>query len=357
MRYNLLKGADPVLELKAPLMVDFEITNRCSYKCFFCEGDIPNVRDVPELSTRECFHVFEKLSDEEVISVFLTGGDPLLRFDLPDLIKYCFNIGLEPCVSTNLFSLDEANLEKLIKAGLKQLQVSIQGPDGIHESMVGKTKSYSIVMKNLEKVKEAGIKVEVVCVGLKENLKYIPSFIRELGSLGIKYFRILRYVPAHRRELLKHIPPKELVEDCVPKITKAAKEYKVDTLLSFCPGLIASPSNLFEGFHPVTLTCPAGKTEFTILPNGDVYPCMNFKNKPEMHVGNILESSVAELWNHPKMVTLRRLTPADYTGICSQCERKWTCYSARCIAYNLTGDLYGDDLSCYIVCEKLGLEV
>ena len=72
-----------------------------------------------------------------------------------------------------------------------------------------------------------------------------------------------------------------------------------------------------------------------------------------MYIGNILESSVTELWNHPKMVMLRKLTPADYTGICGQCERKWTCYSARCIAYNLTGDLYGDDLSCYIVRDEL----
>jgi len=267
------------MDLKAPLMVDFEITNRCPYKCFFCEGDVPNVGNVPELTTKECFRVFERLANAEVFNVFLTGGEPFVRSDLPDLIRHCFDVGLEPCVSTNAFLLDEVKIERTIKAGLKPLQVSIQGPDIIHESIVGKPGSYSVAMKNLEKVIEAGIDIEVVCVGLKENLEHIPDLIRDVASRGVKYFRILRYVPAHRKELLEHIPPKRLVEDSVPKIKRVAKECNVDLLLSFCPGLIASPSYLFDGFHPVTSTCPAGKTEFTILPNGDVYPCMEFKNK------------------------------------------------------------------------------
>jgi len=354
--YNRIEVMDPVMELKSPLMVDFEITSRCPYKCFFCEGDVPNIGNITELSTKECFQVFEKLANAEVFNVFLTGGEPFFRSDLPDLVRHCFDVGLEPSVSTNAFFLDEVKIEKISKAGFKHLQISIQGPNIIHESIVKKPGSYLVVMKNLKKVIEAGIDVEVVCVGLKENLEHIPNLIRDVASVGVKYFRILRYVPAHRREMLEHIPPKKLVEDAVPKIQEVAKECNVDLLLSFCPGLIASPSYLFEGFHPVTSTCPAGKTEFTILPNGDVYPCTEFKNKQEMYIGNILSSSVAELWNHPKMVMLRKLTPADYTGICGQCERKWTCYSARCVAYNLTGDLYGDDLSCYMVREKLGLE-
>lgn len=351
------KGKDPVIELEAPLIVDFEITNRCPYKCYFCEGDIPNTSIISELSTKECFKIFDKLSNAGVFNIFLTGGEPFLRSDLPDLIKYCIDVGLDPGTSTSAFYLDAFKLEEIIKAGLNGLQVSIQGQDDIYESIVGKPGSYSISMKNLEKLIESGINVEVVCIGLKENLKCIPSLIREIASLGIKYFRVLRFVPGHRKELLEHIPPKELVINTIPKIKKAAIENNIDLLLSFCPGLDASPSRIFEGIHPATTTCTAGKTEFTILPNGDVYPCMEFKNRPEMHIGNILESNVAKLWNNPKMVMLRKLTPADYTGICGQCERKWTCYSARCVAYNLMNDLYGDDLSCYIVREKLNLKI
>lgn len=344
----------PVLELEAPIMVDFEITDRCPYRCFFCEGDIPNIDPIPKLlSTAECFHILEKLSSGGVFGVFFTGGEPLLRSDLPDIIKFCLHVGLEPSVSTNAFYLDEIQLSKLFDVGLKGLQVSIHGPGSIHDFIVGKPGAYSKVMKHLEKIVKIGFDVEVACVCLKENIRYIPMLIREIASIGIRYFRILRYVPGYRKEMLKHIPSKRLVEEIIPQIKDVANEYGVDCLLSFCPGLSMSQIPVLEGIHPVTFTCPAGKVEFTILPNGDVYPCTFFRYKPEMYAGNILKDDVSKLWNHPKMVELRRLTPNDYTGICGQCERKWVCYSARCVAYNLTNNIYGDDLSCYLVREKV----
>ena len=183
--------------------------------------------------------------------------------------------------------------------------------------------------------------------------------LKELASVGVRKFRVLRYVPSHRKDMLKHIPPREIVMKYIPIIKETAKKHNIDLLLGTPPGLYPSSYSsvdmIYEGVHPAIYTCPAGKTEFDILPNGDVYPCMSFKNKPEMYCGNILEKSVYELWNSKPMRMLRQLTPADYTGICGQCKRKWTCYSCRCVAYNLTGDLYGDDLTCYIVREKLGL--
>lgn len=148
-----------------------------------------------------------------------------------------------------------------------------------------------------------------------------------------------------------------MIEENITEIIQIAKENKVDILLSFCPGLTTSPNSLLEGFHPVTLTCPAGKTEFTVLSNGDVFPCMNLKNNKELYSGNILINSIDEIWNHNNMKQFRSISPADYTGECGNCERKWTCYSARCVAYNLSNDINGDDLSCYLIREKMDINV
>jgi radical SAM protein with 4Fe4S-binding SPASM domain len=344
-------------ELKAPFIVDFEITQRCEYRCFFCEADVPSIKPASELKNDEILRILEKLSKAEVPNVFFTGGEPLLRTDLPELIMYCSNLGLDPCVSTNVFSLEESKLQQLVDAGLNSMQVSIHGPEGIHDAVVGKDGAYTIVISNLKRLVEAGVRVEIACVGLRENLEYIPTLIREVASRGVPFFRLLRYVPGHRKEMLEHIPPRRLVEKCIPEINRAAKEYDIDIALGFCPGTGGSTTHLVKGIHPIAFTCPAGKTSFAIMPNGDVYPCIFFKNRPEMFCGNILRDSVSEVWNNPRMVMFRRLTPGDYTGICGHCERKWLCYSARCVAYNLTNDLYGDDLSCYITHEKLGLEI
>jgi len=344
-------------ELKAPFMAEFEITQRCPYRCFFCEADVPNIKPVSELSTKEIFDVLQKLAGAQVLNIFFTGGEPLLRSDLPDLVSYCFDLGLDPCTSTSGFSSDGSGVKQLIDVGLDSIQLSVHGPKDIHEMVVGKEGSYEIVTGALETAAEYRVRVEIACVGLKENLEYIPDLICEVASFGVQFFRVLRYIPGYRKEMLKHIPPKSLVEKCIPKIERAAKECGVEIALGFCPGLGGPTTPLIRGIHPVAFSCPAGKTSLAVMPNGDVYPCIFFKHTPEMCCGNILSDSVSEIWNNQKMVMLRRLTPQDYSGICGHCERKWLCYSARCVAHNLAGDVYGDDLSCYIIRERLGLEV
>jgi len=344
-------------ELKAPFIVDFEVTQRCSFRCFFCEADIPYIKPASEMETNEILRIIEKISEAEIPNIFFTGGEPLLRNDLPDLIKYCFKLGLDPCVSTNGFFFDGSEIDRIIDAGLKSMQVSIHGPKDIHDAVVGMKEAYEITMRNVRKALKARVDVEIACVGLKENIEYIPTLVGEIASLGVKFFRLLRYISGYRKEMLKHIPPKTVVEKCIPEIRKAAVKHGIEVALASCPGLKVTPPYAIKGIHPIAFTCPAGKTSFAIMPNGDVYPCIFFKHRPEMYCGNILQDSVSKIWNAPAMAILRSLTPANYTGICSYCERKWACYSARCVAYNLTNDLYGDDLSCYVVREKLGLEV
>jgi len=346
-----------MIELEAPFMVDFEVTNRCPYRCIFCEGNLPNIQGVNELTTTKCFYIFEKLSKAGILGIFLTGGEPFDRPDIFDLIKFCFDVGLEPTISTNGFHLNEATIDRIPKTGLKHIQVSIHGYKDIHDSLVRVCGAYDIVLKNLIKLIESSIDVEIACVGLKENFESIPNLLNDLASIGIKKFRILRYMPAHTKEMLQHIPSIKVIMDTMPKITEIAKKNNITLFSSFCPGLVSDPRLIYESIHPMALTCPAGKSEFAILPNGDVYPCVNLKDNSSMYIGNILKDEVKEIWNHPTMIKLRKLTPKDYTGICGRCKKKYACYSARCIAFNLTGDIYGDDLSCYIVRKKLGFDV
>lgn len=344
-----------MIELEVPFMVDFEVTNRCPYRCFFCEANLTNIKRVDELSTNECFYIFEKLSKAGVLAIFLTGGEPFNRPDILDLIKFCFTVGLEATISTNGFCLNESIINDITKTGLNHIQISIHGYKNVHDSIVGVQGAYDVVLKNVKKLLETGIDVEIACVGLKENFDSIPYLLNDLSAIGIKKFRILRYMPAHSKEMLLHIPSKTVINDTMPKIVEIANRNCITLFSSFCPGFTSDPRLIYENVHPMALTCPAGKSEFSILPNGDVYPCVNLKDKSTMYIGNILRNGITEIWNHPTMLKLRTLTPKDYTGICGECIKKYACYSARCVAFNLTGDIAGDDLSCYIVREKLGL--
>jgi radical SAM protein with 4Fe4S-binding SPASM domain len=102
--------------------------------------------------------------------------------------------------------------------------------------------------------------------------------------------------------------------------------------------------------HPLTHTCSAGKTSMGILSNGDCVPCLELRGE-EFLCGNLLKDSLQDVWSAAPMRRLRGAGPAGYTGDCSRCGLRWTCYSARCVAYHLTGSLLGDDVSCYLIQE------
>jgi len=342
-----------LFNLKSPICVNLEITSKCPYNCIFCEADIPHwknrMRDLPK---RKIFRIIDILASKDVFSIFLTGGEPLARHDFAEIYEYCLKHDIYPFTSTNGYLLNDNLINKLLRVGLREIQVSIHGLKTSHELVCGLKGSFERVIRNLKKLEKSGIEVEIACVGLKENYRDIPSLIRLLASFdNIKLFRVLRYVPSHYEEMLKHIPPRPLVAKYLPLIKEAANEAGLDIIIGVCPGVGNIMNKTFPFIHPVVHTCPAGKFEMTILPNGDVFPCISFKNRPEAKAGNILHDDFNTIWNHDFMVKLRKLTPDMYTGMCGKCNYKWMCYSCRGVAYNLGGDLYGEDISCYIVSE------
>lgn len=345
------------LDLKSPICVNLEITLKCPYNCMFCEADVIHWRNkIDDLPKKAIFKIIDILVDNQVFSVFLTGGEPLTRPDFPEIYKYCLDQNIYPFTSTNGYLLTDKLIDKLFRIGLREIQVSIHGLKHSHELVCGAKGSFKKVLENLRKLEKRGIEVEVACVGLKENYRDIPSLLHLLaGFSNIKLFRVLRYLPNHRREMLKHIPPRTLVTKYIPIIKETARECGIDIIIGTCPGTRGTLDKTFSFIHPVVHTCPAGKFEITILPNGDVFPCICFKNKPETKAGNIFYDDFNAIWNHKFMVKLRKLTPDMYTGVCGKCDYKWMCYSCRGVAYNLEGDLYGDDLSCYIVQKEKGI--
>lgn len=296
--------------------------------------------------------VLKKLANEGVFFVFLTGGEPLFNKHFEEIYSCAIDSGISATTSTNGFCLSDERIKKLKKVGMDHIQVSIHGTKATHERIVGIDGCYEKVLENVYKLEQAGISVEVVCVGLKENYAEIPSLIKDVARLGVKTFRILRYLAYYDSSMLAHVPSLFLIQETFPKILKVARENEIELMSGVCPGVIDTPYSLPTIVHPVVYFCTAGKFSMAVTTDGRVYPCQSFKERSEMCVGNIMNMEISDIWQHPIMNTLRELTPANYTGVCNECKKKWCCYSARCVAYNLTGDLYGDDLSCYIVQQK-----
>ncbi len=335
-----------------PPYVSFEITGSCPYRCCFCEADLP-AACVQSSKTRtlileEQILVIRKLADAGTFRLFLTGGEPLSNPAFPTLFRTAQELGIAVVTSTNAYLVNAEMMDELANVGCMHLQVSLHGVGQVHDQIVGLHGAYSRVLRNISGMLSRGFDIEIACVGIRDNYESIPDLIGALGGIGVEFVRVLRYVPSHRREMLRHVVPRSVVERTIPRIYEAAEVSGVRVAVGVCPGYEGgSERTSYSIVHPMAHFCQAGKVEMTILPNGDVVPCLSFRNSPHMMVGNIMSASVSDVWNHPAMDELRRLTPADYSGRCGSCATKWICYSARCVALNIGGSIYGDDASCY----------
>lgn len=336
-----------------PFIVNFEITSQCDQRCSFCYAQLLKYRR-EDLPTKSVLEIISKIAKEGIYSIFLTGGEPFLRNDLPLIIKRCLDYGMNVSLSTDGTMVTEKTAKLIASTGLDETQVSIQAPNEIHDKIVGVDGALTQSFKGLRNLIKAGLRVTVASVATRMNYSLLPELAKKVAVMGAKYFRVLRLMP-HSYDMLQQIVPYEKMQILVERLSHLEEK-----LEGFIISIHTSPGFLDERFynsreykivHPLCHTCTAGKASMGILSNGDCVPCLELKS-PEFICGNILYSSFSDIWNSKPMSLLRSVTPDNYHGKCGECEFKWSCYSARCVAYNLGKDILGDDKSCYRLLEK-----
>jgi radical SAM protein with 4Fe4S-binding SPASM domain len=189
----------------------------------------------------------------------------------------------------------------------------------------------------------------VAAVVTKYNCEKLPELARRLISMGVSHFRVLRLM-VHSKEMLKMIPPFEMLRKTVEKLEKIEKETGVEIAVHASPGFIEMTKGRkqYEIVHPMCHTCSAGKIAMGIFSDGTVTPCLELRDK-KFECGNILSDSIKDIWNSKVMRYHREITPEDYAGKCGKCKSKWSCYSARCSAYSIYNDFLADDATCYLL--------
>lgn len=252
-------------------------------------------------------------------------------------------------LSTNGTGASSEIAEEIRSAGLKEIQVSIHAPDETHDRIVGVQGAALRSFSGLRNLIEAGLGVTVAAVATRTNCSLLPELAQKIAKMGAKHFRVLRLMP-HSHETLRQIVPRMEMQVLVKRLRQLEKELQEFTIeIHTSPGFLdtsASELREYSILHPLCHTCTAGKLSMAILSDGNCVPCLELKD-PKFECGNVLRDPLAEIWRAKPMSLLRSVTPHRYHGKCGDCELKWTCYSARCVSYNLGGDLLGNDESCY----------
>lgn len=339
--------------LEKPFHVSFEITSKCDFDCSFCYARL-NTTKKPDLSTNGVKKIIKKLADEEIYSLFISGGEPLIRLDFEKIVKYALDLHMNTSISTNGANITKERAKKLIETGIdmKHVQVSIHAPDHTHDYLVRTPGAIESSMAGLKNLIDAGGKPVVAAIVTKQNCNKLPELAKKVTSMGVDHFRILRLM-IHSKDMLKQIPSFEMLKKTVEELEKIEKETGAEIAVHAPPGFVEKTDGRkqYKIVHPLCHTCSAGKIAMGIFSDGTVTPCLELRDK-KFECGNLLKDSVDDVWHSDVMEYHRKITPGHYNGQCGVCESKWSCYSARCSAYSIYDDFLADDASCYILNNK-----
>ncbi|MFC2161359.1 radical SAM protein [Acidobacteriota bacterium] len=311
-----------------PVLSEVALTWKCNIKCQFCYASCRCVSDssdeseLEELSTSDVKRVLDIIfRNAEIPSVSFTGGEPVLRSDLSELIAYASStLGLRVNLITNGTLISEQLAQEFKASGLASAQVSIESPDeGVHDILVGVKGGFKSSLNGLKALKNAGIPVHphaTLCRSNKSSLLRMAQFAKELG---VDRFSLNMIIPAGRGgdEMLS-LKYGE-VKDIILKIQSAADSNGLE-FMWYSP----TPICLFNPIaHQLgNKGCSACEGLLSIDPFGRVLPCSSWKEP----IGDLLQDGFKAIWFGERAKFLREKRTAHPD--CRECDHFALCHGA-----------------------------
>jgi len=337
------------LNLKGPLTVGIDITNRCNLRCKHCYANSGIDSRIPDITFEKFLDVLEELNELGTSVIALAGGEPLLRVDLCEIVKAITEKNILLFLNSNgqLLTLDYA--KKLKKSGLNHIEISIDGLEKNHDIVRGKG-TFKKAMEGFKNAQKAGLGVGIMTVVCRQNVEdaeKLIDFFYKKKAIGIGF---IRFKPVGRGELVKDwelspLERKKFVETIYEKkvfYNQKGFNVKVETPISILaaqhyPDFLKK--NLY--LNGAIRGCPGGIISMHINADGTVTSC----SQMPLTVGSIYMSSIKDLWNNSELFL--KLRSRIYKGKCAGCRNLDICGGCRTAAYLATGDVMGEDPGCW----------
>lgn len=300
-----------------PIAMSIDVIENCNYRCKHCYIKYSfNESSNNYVSFKELDDLFTQLGKYGVASVNLTGGEPLLRDDIVDIIKSAKRNNLYCCLKSNGFFLNENLIHTFEDIGLDEVVLSIYGMDNNeYQSVTGyslasEKRVFEQLVKNIQHLISSRVKVELRYVLLKHNYKSYGRFVEMCNRIGLK---------KGQYDFIIDINPDNISD----KIT-SSNGMDVEQQEEFLRELYSLDKDDFNLKYSSSYKyekCLVGKHLLHIKCNGDVYPCPNFP----IVIGNIKKQSFKEIWElSPILNRLRDLPEEDFD--CNACDDRNKCY-------------------------------
>ena len=352
-----------------PYIVIWETTQACDLACVHCRASAQSLRHPLELSTAEATRLIEQVAELAAPVFVLTGGDPLKRPDIYELVEFATGLGVRTSLTpsaTPLLTRDA--IAELQKRGLARLAVSLDGSTpALHDDFRRVAGSYDWTLRAVRWARELGLPVQINSTITRRNVADFDSMVRLLESLDIVLWSVFFLVPTGRGKSSDLVTAEEF-EQVFEKLyqtagrvpfdikTTEAQHYRRYLLQRRAAARAAGDDSALKPTAAMAVASAVvgpdgiaraprglndGKGFMFISHLGEVYP----SGFLPVSAGNVRKQSLADLYRHSPLFTALRDT-ARLEGKCGVCEFKEICGGSRARAYALTGSPFAEEPCC-----------
>ena len=354
---------------KRPVVV-WNITRRCNLKCVHCYAHAKNIPYDNELTTTEGKDLIDDLAGFGVPVILFSGGEPLVRKDLPELADYAVKKGMRAVISTNGTLITPQTARTLKEIGLSYVGISLDGMEEIKDRFRGIKGAFRSALEGIENCKKAGIKVGLRFTINKSNAEQIPDIFKLLEEMDIPRVCFYHLVYAGRgselvKEDLSHGESREAV-DLILALTKQlhdkgdAKE--VLTVDNHADGpylylrlLRENPDRAREVLELLKMNQgnSSGIGIGCVSWDGEVHADQFWRH---YSFGNVRNRPFSEIWTDTSDPLMKKLKEKKKyaKGRCATCRWLDICAgNFRVRSEAVTGDVWAPDPACYLTDEEI----
>ena len=325
-----------------PLAVLAEVTHRCPLQCPYCSNPLKLERVSAELSTRQWMKAIDEIAGMGVLQLHLSGGEPLVRKDVADLVRHASSASLYTNLITSGVILDRSKMAILAEAGLDHVQISFQGTDAVlADHIAGYSGALEKKRAAAELVKEFGLPLTLNAVVHRQNMHHIPEFIELAVTLGaarleIAHVQYLGWALKNRAALM---PTRAQFSEATDIVEAARERLKGILVIDY---VIAD----YYAVRPKACMDGWGRKFMNITPSGKVLPCHAAETITGLSFASVGDEPLAAIWRESSAMRKYRGT-VWMKEPCKDCAfREVDFGGCRCQAFALTGAGENTDPTC-----------
>jgi radical SAM protein with 4Fe4S-binding SPASM domain len=353
-------------------VVAFNCTNRCNLNCLHCYSSSTIERDSYELTTAQAKQLLSGFVEANCPVVLFSGGEPLLREDLFELLAEAKRLGLQTVISTNGTLIDSPAADKLAEVGASYVGISIDGEEKFHDNFRQAEGSFKAAVAGIQNCKKANLKTGLRFTITKANSEQIPVVFELAASTNVRricFYHLIRTGRAKQldEQLLTPEQTRQVLDTIIKKTDESVRRTLVDEVLTVGnhadgPYLLLKmtreKNQRYEKARELLLANGGNKIGEKIASvswNGNVYPDQFWWN---YSLGNVKDKTFKEIWgnsNEPVLNKLRKKSRfADKR--CLRCKWFDLCKgNFRFLGPQSNAEYWLNEPACYLTDEEIGI--